>query len=124
MTGKSQSKSQSEKAKARFDRPSHRAPAKKTSRAKPALPSPGAPTWKLEEAKAKFSEVVRRARAEGPQYVTVRGEPSVAVIDVAELEKLLPAKEPRLPFVPFMESLFVEGLDLSRDADAGRDVEL
>lgn len=80
--------------------------------------------WKLEDAKAKFSEVVRRAHAEGPQYVTVRGEPSVAVIDAIELERLLPPKKPRLPFVRFMESLYVEGLDLSRDADAGRDAEL
>lgn len=67
---------------------------------------------------------MRRAHAEGPQYVTVRGEPSVAVIDAIELERLLPPKKPRLPFVRFMESLYVEGLDLSRDADAGRDAEL
>ncbi len=40
-------------------------------------------TWKLEDAKAKFSEVVRRAHDQGPQYVTVRGKPAVAVIDVA-----------------------------------------
>jgi antitoxin Phd len=82
------------------------------------------PSWKLEDAKAKFSEVVRRAHAEGPQYVTVRGKPSVAVIDAAELERLLPSHKPRLPLVPFMESLYVEGLDLERDADRGRDVEL
>jgi antitoxin Phd len=75
----------------------------------------------LEDAKAKFSEVVRRAHAEGPQYVTVRGKSSVAVIDVAELERLLPAREPRLPFVDFMESLHIEGLDLTRDTDTGRD---
>ncbi len=30
----------------------------------------------------------------------------------------------RLPFVEFMESLYVEGLDLSREPDRGRDVEL
>ena len=42
-------------------------------------------TWKLEEAKAKFSEVVRRAHDQGPQYVTVRGKQAVAIIDAAEL---------------------------------------
>ena len=36
--------------------------------------------WKLEDAKARFSEVVRRARNEGPQHVTVRGKDSVVVI--------------------------------------------
>jgi antitoxin Phd len=83
-----------------------------------------AQSWKLEDAKAKFSEVVRRAHAEGPQYVTVRGKSSVAVIDAAELERLLPARKPRMPFVAFMESLHIEGLDLTRDIDTGRDVNL
>jgi antitoxin Phd len=82
------------------------------------------PSWKLEDAKAKFSEVVRRAHDEGPQYVTVRGKPSVAIIDAAELERLLPAEPAPLPFVQFLESLYVEGLDLDREADAGRDVDL
>ncbi|MFM9973117.1 MAG: type II toxin-antitoxin system Phd/YefM family antitoxin [Beijerinckiaceae bacterium] len=81
-------------------------------------------SWKLEDAKAKFSEVVRRAHSEGPQYVTVRGKPAVAIIDAAELERLLPAREPRLPFVAFMESLHVEGLDLTRDQDTGRELNL
>ena len=31
-------------------------------------------TWKLHEAKGKFSELVTRALKEGPQDITVRGE--------------------------------------------------
>jgi antitoxin Phd len=79
--------------------------------------------WKLEDAKARFSEVVRRARSEGPQRVTVRGKDAVVVISAEELDQLLPRKK-RLPFVAFMESLHVEGLDLSREADQGRNVKL
>jgi len=79
--------------------------------------------WKLEDAKARFSEVVRRARSEGPQRVTVRGKDAVVVISAEELERLLP-REKRLPFVEFMESLYVESLDLTREPDRGRDVEL
>jgi antitoxin Phd len=45
------------------------------------------------------------------------------VISAEELERLLP-EEQHLPFVEFMESLHVEGLDLSREPDFGRDVEL
>jgi antitoxin Phd len=78
-------------------------------------------TWKLEEAKAKFSEVVRRAHDQGPQYVTVRGKQAVAIIDAAELERLLPANPAVVPLVQFLESLYVEGLDLTRDRDLGRD---
>jgi antitoxin Phd len=80
--------------------------------------------WKLEDAKARFSEVVRRAQSEGPQRVTVRGKDAVVVISVEELEQLLPPQGKRLPFVEFMESLHVEGLDLTRESDRGRDVEL
>ena len=79
--------------------------------------------WKLEDAKARFSELVRRAQSEGPQRVTVRGRDAVVVISAEELERLLP-KEQHLPFVEFMESLYAEGLDLGREPDFGRDVEL
>jgi len=83
----------------------------------------GAKSWKLEDAKARFSEVVRRARNEGPQHVTVRGKEAVVVISTEELERLLPRVK-RLPFVEFMETLHVEGLDLTREPDRRRDVEL
>ena len=79
--------------------------------------------WKLAEAKARFSEVVRRALSEGPQRVTVRGRDAVVVISTEELARLLPRKR-RIPFVAFMESLYVEGLDLIREPDRGRDVDL
>src|SRR6266581_3465367 len=79
--------------------------------------------WKLEDAKAKFSEVVRRARSEGPQRVTVRGKDAVVIISAEELAQLLPERK-SVPFVEFMEGLYVEGLELSREPDRGRDVEL
>ena len=79
--------------------------------------------WKLEDAKARFSEVVRRAQSEGPQRITVRGRDAVVIISATELERLLP-RQNSVPFVEFMESLYVEGLDLTREADYGRDVEL
>ena len=94
------------------------------SRAAPARPvREGSQSWKLEDATARFSEVVRRAQSEGPQRVTVRGKEAVVVISTEELERLMPRQE-RLPFVQFMESLYVEGLDLTREPDRGRDVEL
>jgi prevent-host-death family protein len=79
--------------------------------------------WKLEDAKARFSEVVRHAREDGPQRVTVRGQDAVVVMSVEEFERLVPEK-PRVPFVQFMESLHLGGLELEREMDRGRDVEL
>lgn len=79
--------------------------------------------WKLEDAKARFSEVVRHAREDGPQRVSVRGHDAVVVMSVEEFERLVP-DEPRLPFLQFMEGLHLEGLSLDREVDRGRDVEL
>jgi prevent-host-death family protein len=42
----------------------------------------------LQDAKARFSELVRRARSEGPQHVTVHGRDEVVVISAAEFERL------------------------------------
>lgn len=79
--------------------------------------------WKLEDAKARFSEVVRLAQSEGPQRVSVRGRDAVVVMSVEELERLAPAK-PRPPLLSFLEGLKLDGLDVGREADQGRDVEL
>ena len=80
-------------------------------------------TWKLEDAKARFSELVRRAHDEGPQAVTVRGRPAVVVLDAEAYERLA-APVPTLPLVAYLESLDMEGLDLTRDRDEEREVQL
>ncbi len=80
-------------------------------------------TWKLEDAKARFSELVRRAHDEGPQAVTVRGRRAVVVLDADEFERLA-APKPSLPLVEFLESLNMDGLDLTREPDFGREVDL
>jgi prevent-host-death family protein len=48
--------------------------------------------WSLQEAKAKFSEVVRRAQTEGPQTVTVHGQPAVVVTAAAAPKRLIAGK--------------------------------
>lgn len=52
-------------------------------------------TWQLQEAKAKLSEVVRRARSEGPQTITVHGQKAVVVVDGDDYERDHPASEHR-----------------------------
>jgi prevent-host-death family protein len=49
--------------------------------------------WKLEDAKARFSEVVRLAQDNAPQRITVRGEDAVVIISAKEFAKLLPLLE-------------------------------
>ncbi len=65
---------------------------KSSSPAKPAKPRrtrdlrPG--RWLLQDAKARFSELVRRVRSEGPQHVTVHGRDEVVVISAEEFRRL------------------------------------
>ena len=44
--------------------------------------------WQLQEAKARFSEVVRRAKQEGPQHVTVHGREEVVVVGADDFRRL------------------------------------
>ena len=44
--------------------------------------------WRLQDAKARFSELVRRAHSDGPQHVTLHGRDAVVVIDAAEFQRL------------------------------------
>jgi prevent-host-death family protein len=48
----------------------------------------GSGRWKLQDAKVRFSELVRRAHSEGPQHVTVHGRDEVVVISADEFHRL------------------------------------
>jgi prevent-host-death family protein len=49
-------------------------------------PRPG--YWLLQDAKARFSELVRRVHSEGPQHVTVHGRDEVVVLSAEEFRRL------------------------------------
>jgi antitoxin Phd len=81
-------------------------------------------TWTLEDAKNRFSELVRRTLAGGPQRVTRRGRDAVIVMSAADYERLV-AAEPLVDFLrqsPFADALRRGDLDLERSQDTGRDV--
>ena len=80
--------------------------------------------WKLEDAKARFSELVRRAASDGPQLVTVRGRDAAVVLSAEQYAALQPDAGPKVPLVEFLQSLDLDGLDLEREPDFGREVEL
>src|SRR2546426_11614170 len=44
--------------------------------------------WLLQDAKARFSELVRRVRTEGPQHVTVHGRDAVVIVAAEEFRRL------------------------------------
>jgi antitoxin Phd len=45
-------------------------------------------SWDQQQAKAKFAEVVRRARSEGPQLVTTRGTRPVVIMSAEDFVAL------------------------------------
>ncbi len=78
--------------------------------------------WQLQEAKARLSEVVKSAR-EGPQEISVRGEPAAVVLSVEEYERL---KKKKLSLAEFVRRSGLVGvdLDLERDKSPARDIDL
>lgn len=88
-------------------------------------------TWPLQEAKAKFSELVRLAQSEGPQTVTVHGQPTVVVTAVASKQRLIAGKyEPTgtgLDLIRAMQACPVPDFEIpERPKDSGpmRDIDL
>jgi prevent-host-death family protein len=82
--------------------------------------------WQLQVAKARFSELFRRARSEGPQLITRQGKEGVVMISDEEYERLVgKAHQPKSLLQFFRESPFAGvDLDLERAKDEGRDIEL
>jgi prevent-host-death family protein len=81
--------------------------------------------WQMQDAKAKFGEVVRRAASEGPQIVTYRGTDTAVILSIDQY-RLLEAK--RLSFVEYLMSgpkLDDETVDEinNRSTDTGREID-
>ena len=69
----------------------------KSRRQAPKPTRPRSPVWKLQDAKAHFSEVVREAQQHGPQRVTVHGRAAVVILSAEEYDRLAPpAPQPSL----------------------------
>ena len=64
--------------------------------------------WQLQEAKAKLSELVKFAESEGPQSITVHGQPVAVVISQATFEKLTGTS---YSLIEFMQDSPLYGLD-------------
>jgi len=82
--------------------------------------------WQVQTAKARFSEVFRRARTEGPQLIIRQGKEGVVMISDEQYDELVGrSHQPKTLVEFFRESPFVGlDLDLERQKDQGQDVEL
>jgi prevent-host-death family protein len=79
--------------------------------------------WQLQEAKQRFSQVVKRALEEGPQIVTRHGEESVVIVAATEYRQLV-RKAGRKSFKEHLLAAPLEGIEIERAKDTGRPVDL
>ena len=83
-------------------------------------------TWQLQEAKARFSEVVKLATSEGPQVVTCRGVETVVVISMDEYRQLEANRPSLVDYLlagPKLDDETVAEIN-NRSNDTGREIEL
>jgi len=82
--------------------------------------------WQLQTAKARFSELFRKARAEGPQWVTRQGKDAVVVVAAEEFQRLRARSRQPESLVEFFAKSPLAGanLKLDRPRDYGREVDL
>jgi antitoxin Phd len=83
-------------------------------------------SWQIQSAKARFSEVFRRARTEGPQRITRQGKDGVVMVSEEQYERLVGKSHQPKDLVQFFRQSPLVGvdLDLERDRDPGRDADL
>lgn len=79
--------------------------------------------WQIQEAKAKFSEVVHKANSDGFQVITRNGQRIAVIISNSEFEEL---RKPKMSLLEFFKSAPCQDvkLDIERSKDAPRDIDL
>jgi len=79
-------------------------------------------TWQVQEAKTRLSEVIERARTEGPQTITRHGTARAVVLSIEDYNALAAHKsdfKTHLLGGPKFDEFFI-----ARDGDTGRDIEI
>ncbi len=80
-------------------------------------------TWQLQQAKARFSALLRDASERGPQAITVRGRPAAVVLSTDDYERLRGHKPSLVAFLRASPLVEVD-LDVERDRSPVRESDL
>lgn len=82
-------------------------------------------SWPLQDAKTRFSELVREAQSSGPQHVTVHGREAVVVLS-EETYRLLKGQRSGQMLVDTLRNSPLQDIELEHGSVTGlvRDVEL
>jgi prevent-host-death family protein len=88
--------------------------------------SPSPDHWQIQDAKQRFSEMIRAVTHEGPQVITRHGEEVAVVVDIAEYRRLtkptvdLPALLLGGPKLDDASAAVFTEVEVERKADFGR----
>ena len=82
------------------------------------------PLWQLHEAKARFSELFRRVRTQGPQRVVKQRGEAVVIVSAEEFDRASERARQPASLVEFFRSAPTGGrpLDLARKRDKTRTI--
>jgi prevent-host-death family protein len=77
--------------------------------------------WQVQDAKTHFSELIERARSEGPQTITRHGAERAVLLSIEDYRKLT------APHSDFKAHLLggpkVDEFEIERDPDTGREID-
>lgn len=76
--------------------------------------------WQLQQAKARFSELVQKALDDGPQTVTRRGKPCVVVLSAEQFELM---KRRQISLKDLLAAIPLDGLEIELDKTPPRRLE-
>lgn len=79
--------------------------------------------WQIQEAKAKFSQLVEEASVKGYQTITKQGEPVAVILSKKEFDKLTQSKSSLLNFFKAAPCQEID-LDIQRSKDLPRELDL
>jgi antitoxin Phd len=94
------------------------------------MASPGPDHWQIQDAKQRFSEMIRAVASEGPQVITRHGEDVAVVVDIAEYRRLTRPSADLAGILlggPKLDDGSADvfaGIEAERKADLGRAVDL
>lgn len=81
-------------------------------------------TWQMQEAKARLSELVKRAESEGPQDITLHGRSVAVLLSRAEFDRLSGNRHSLVEFMQQSPLYGLEEIEFERDMSLTREVAL
>jgi prevent-host-death family protein len=79
--------------------------------------------WTIANAKARLSELIEKARRDGPQVITKNGRSTAVLVSIEEWERKT-ARSGSLAEFLLASPLRGSGLDIERSKDEAREIEL